>query len=159
MGHRGPCNTRPDAASMEKLWTFKCIEPGSDRPNLDNHDQLGAAFGRVPGADRPAMRQRHLPGEAEADAAAAFMGGVEGQEDVVAAVFGNARAIVPDLDARLAAAHSADREPDHWSVAVGGGANGVAQQVEHGLREQLRVTVDLQRLRADLRRRIDLPLA
>ena len=49
------------------------------------------------------MRQRHLAREAEADAAAALVRGVEGQEDVLAAVRGDAGAVVADFDPAAAA--------------------------------------------------------
>ena len=44
------------------------------------------------------MRERHLPGEAQPDAASALVGRVEGQENVLAPVVGDSRAVVPDLD-------------------------------------------------------------
>src|SRR5215213_8161249 len=96
------------------------------RWRLDDQDQVGAALGRVAGADRAAMRQCHLAGKAQADAAAALVGRVERQKDVVPAILGNARTIVPDLDAGLAAAQARDDEADQRLLGLRRGADGVA---------------------------------
>ena len=69
----------------------------------------------------PPWAKRDLPGEAEADAAAALVGRVEGQEDVLAPILGDARAVVAHLDpamARRLAREGQARRPDRSTSVV-----------------------------------------
>ncbi len=75
----------------------------------NDHHQAGATLGRITRADRASMGKRYLACEAETDAAAALMGSVEGQEDVLAPVRREAGAVVPHLDADATVALAADR--------------------------------------------------
>src|SRR4029079_10530421 len=88
-------------------------------------DQLErcAALGGVERRDRSAVRQRDLPGEAQADSAAALVGRVEGEENVLPALRIDARAIVAHLDMETAAAVAADAENDDRFARITGHAH------------------------------------
>ncbi len=65
--------------------------------------EAGAAGRHRLAGQRAAMRQRDLAGEAQPDAGAFGLGGKERQEDILAQRFGDAGAIVDDIDGRAAA--------------------------------------------------------
>src|SRR6185369_159603 len=82
----------PEMASRAKASSI------NDVPISKHHADVRSALIGIQRADRSAMGQRDLAGEAEADPAAALVGRIEGQENVLAAVNGDARTIVTDLD-------------------------------------------------------------
>ncbi len=103
---------------------------------------------RVADADRAAMGEHDLAGEAEADAGAFALGGEEGQEDVLPQPLGHAGAVVGDLD--LGAAGAGARRSDSQTCGRLGMAarrlGGIADQVDQHLAHQIGIGVERQRL-------------
>src|SRR6476661_3855440 len=129
---------------------------GRDSVTSDHHAQIGAAFWRLERAYRPSVRQRNLPCERQADAAAAFVGGVEGEEDVFAPIVGYAAPVVADFQPEVAIGFAGESEDDDRFVAVGRCPHRVAQQVEQRLGEQLGIGIEVHGPGFDLDPRVDL---
>ena len=110
---------------------------------LDDDSNVGASFGRGQGGDRASMRQRNLPSEAS-DPHPAALSRIKGQEEhILAARFGNATAIVADLDFAVSMRISAQRQGDDWIFDVLGRPNAVPEKVQDCLRKQLWVRIRL----------------
>src|SRR5947209_7379625 len=128
---------------------------GASSVKSDHHAQIGAAFGRIESAYGPAVGERNLPGEAEPDAAAALMGGVEGEEDVLATIFRDSGPVVAHLDAEMPRRFASDVEYHDRGLQFGRRADRIAEQVQQGLGKELGIGCHRHRLRFDLDPRVD----
>src|SRR6476469_9267645 len=104
--------------------------------NSDHHPEVSAALRRIERAYRSSVRQGNLPREAEANAAAPFVRGVERQENVLATILRNAGAVVANLDPEVTVRLPRQAEDDNRGVGIRRCAHRIAQQVEQGLRQQ-----------------------
>ena len=119
---------------------------GAAAGSLDQDSEQGAALLAVGDADRAAMGEHDLAGEAEPDSGALRLGGEEGQEDVLAQALGDALAIVLDLDLGAAGAGAPERQRDVRALRMlARRLGGVAQQVDQHLAHQIGVGVERSR--------------
>src|SRR4029078_12660051 len=108
---------------------------------------------------RSPMCKCNLPREAQAHAAAALVGRVEGQKDIPPAVPIDAGPIVAHLDMEVAVSIAADAEHDHRVWHLSRHSYGIAQKIEDRLRKQFWVGCNAKAWRVDLQPRVDFPLA
>src|SRR5215218_6993421 len=101
------------------------------------------------------MCQRDLPSKAQTDAAAALVRGVEGQEYVIAAGFGNSTAIVADLYLTMSLSISAERQGNEGVRNLVRRSNCVPQKVQDRLRQQLRISIQAHRRRLNFDPHVD----